>query len=173
MLGEPDKQGRYKLSGKEYSALLRIMATHNEMIVSSDAIKERIKTIKYGWRDFCRAKQILDKLSRDLLDTVPLQKLLVIQREVKAARLYIKIGPDACPDPNDHVVYINETAFVALLDQIVAMNCLLCDKHGREVKKCPWLKLIEDVMPYSPDPELDPSDGSCQIAGRASIIEES
>lgn len=172
MLHAPDNEGKYPMTGKEYTALLRIFATETALVETEPVLRDRLRTIPNGWRDFKMIIRRLGDLSSDILDTVPLKKLFQIQREVKAVRVKLSIGPDAsCKD--DQVIYINEKAFIALLDQVVQYNCLLCDKHGREVKKCPWLKLIEDAMPYSPDPSLDPADGSCQLAGRATIIEDS
>lgn len=117
-------------------------------------------------------RSVMSKLSEKLLTTVPTKKLIAIDREVRSVRIQLKIGPDAAPRSNDQVIYVNESAFLALLDQIVAMNCMLCDKTGKDVKRCPWLQLIDDCLPYSPDPDQDPADGTCQIAGRTTIIEE-
>lgn len=172
MIGDPDKYGRAKMAGKEYQALLRMFAAKSSLLEIDPVLWDRMGLVKNARRDFRLAIALLEKVSEAILSTIPTNKLLSMRRELGAVRVRIQIGPDAAPQGADQVIYVREDAFLRLLDQIVGMHCLLCDKTGRDVKRCEWLKVIEDCLPYSPDPSLDPADGTCQIAGRTTIIDE-
>lgn len=171
MIPQKDIDGKYKLTGREYTALLRLFAAQTALMEVEEVLKDRLKTFPNGWRDFRMLSTRMATELDGLLDTVPIKKLIAIQRELKSVKIKLQIGPDAAGS-DDQVIYVNEEAFLKLLDQIVAMNCMLCDKKGKDVKRCPWLQLIEDCLPYSPDPSMDPEDGSCQIAGRTTILED-
>ena len=171
MVPQRDVDGKFKLTGREYTALLRLFAALTALTECESILEERLKTVPNGWRDYRMLKTRMSTELDGLLETVPLKKLVAIHRELKNVKIKLNIGPDAAGS-DDQVIYVNEEAFLKLLDQIVAMNCMLCDKRGKEVKHCPWLQLIEDCLPYSPDPSMDPEDGSCQIAGRTTILED-
>lgn len=172
MIQQIDKDGRARMTGKEYQALLRLFAAISALKEVDPILWDRLGLLSMGKCDYRNARKKLERITDDLLGTVPTNKLLAMQRELKAVKVYLRIGPDAAPHGQDQVIYVDEGAFLRLLDQIVGMHCLLCEKTGRDVKRCEWLKLIEDVLPYGPDPELDPADGTCQIAGRSTIIDE-
>jgi hypothetical protein len=167
-----DQDGFWPLTGKEYTAFLRICAAESALLECEDVLKERLKLRPNLYRDYRMITKRISSLTSLILSTVPLKKLFQIQRETRNVKVFLQIGPDADNRKKNQVIYVDEQAFINLLDQVVGMNCLLCDKHGKEVKRCPWLKIIEDVMPYSPDPALDPADGTCQLAGRSYIVEE-
>ena len=169
---QPDEPNRFKVTGKEYQAFLRLFACVSALKEIKPQLWERLGLVKMGKCDFCNAAQKLDRIAWDLLESVPTKKLLAMRRELKAVRVYLRIGPDASPARCDQVVYVPEDSLIALLNQIVQMHCWCCEKKGKEVKRCEWLQLMDAVLPYSPDPDLDPEDGSCQIAGRMSILED-
>jgi len=173
MIRQIDADGRAKMTGKEYQALLRLFAAISALKEVGPVLWDRLALVGGMARcNYKNAERKLDDICNQILGTVPTNKLIAMQRELKAVKVYLRIGPDAAPHGQDQVIYVDEGAFLRLLDQIVGMNCLLCEKTGKEVKRCEWLKLIEDVLPYGPDPELDPADGTCQIAGRSTIIDE-
>ena len=167
-----DQDGFYPLTGKEYAAFLKICAAESSLLEQETVLKERLKLKQNLYRDYRMITNRISNVTSMILSTVPIKKLLQIQRETRNVKYCLQIGPDADTRKKNQVIYVDEQAFINLLDQVVGMNCLLCDKHGKDVKRCPWLKIIEDVMPYSPDPDLDPADGTCQLAGRSHIIEE-
>ena len=167
-----NEPGRYKMTGKRYQAFLRLFAAVSALNEIEPELWELLGLVKMGRCDFCNAAKKLDRISQDLLESVPTKKLLAMRRELKAVRVYLRIGPDASPARCEQVVYVPEDALINLLNQIVQMHCWCCEKKDKEVKRCEWLQLMDAVLPYSPDPELDPEDGSCQIAGRMSILED-
>ena len=171
---QPDENEpwRYKVTGKRYQAFLRLFAVVSALKEIEPELWELLGLIDMGKCDFRNAQKKLNRIADGLLESVPTKKLLAMKRELKAVRVYLRIGPDASPARCDQVVYVPEDALINLLNQIVQMHCWCCEKHGKEVKKCQWLQLMDAVLPYSPDPELDPEDGSCQIAGRMSILED-
>ena len=74
MLHAPDSEGKYPMTGKEYTALLRIFATETALVETEPVLRDRLRTIPNGWRDFKMIIRRLGDLSSDILDTVPLKK---------------------------------------------------------------------------------------------------
>ena len=171
MLGEPDSEGNYKLSQREYAALLTCYAAFSAMEDAEPILKDRLKLDPHAWRDYRMIESKTKFIADHLTGTIPTRKLLAIRRELKQCRYTMHIGPDAAVR-TDHngVTYVNEDSFLWLLDEVVKTNCFFCEKTGKDVKRCRILQMITDVLHYDPDPANDPGDGRCQIAGVTSIM---
>ena len=168
---DENEQGKYKLSGKEHTALLQVMASATGLVRFEDALKERLRAVPGAYRDFRLASKKLDKVMGDLMSTIPIKRLLVLQQEVRTVTTRVYVGPPAV-DHVPHVVFMTDDAFVNLMNILVREECLICSRKGKDVKRCEIFKAIERCLPYSADPGEDPEDGTCQLAGRDSIIEE-
>ena len=161
MLSARDSDGRYPLSGKEYSALLSLFAVNSTLNDQANVLTERIKTKSGAWRDFRLATVKMQKVLDEIVTTIPVKKLHAIARDLQHARVHVDINT-ASERRYNGVIYVDESALIALLDYAVSQNCWCCEKKNKDVKHCQILKLITDVMPYDQDPSHNPADGSCQ-----------
>lgn len=48
MLHAPDSEGKYPMTGKEYTALLRIFATETALVETEPVLRDRLRTIPNG-----------------------------------------------------------------------------------------------------------------------------
>lgn len=168
---DENEKGTYKLSGKEHSGLLQLMASATGLIHYEENLKERLRAVPGAYRDYRLAAKKLDQVIEALMHTIPIKRLMVLRQEVKTVTTRVYVGPPAV-DHVPNVVYMTDDAFVNLMNILVREECLICSKTGKEVRRCPIFQAIERCLPYSADPGEDPVDGTCQLAGRDSIIEE-
>ena len=171
MKTKPDRDGRYDLTGREWNAIRCLQVAMNEVDVTFPALWERLKLIPYGRRDIKMVLSRLSKMLDDLYTTIPAKKLLAMKTEIQHSQIRLCVrGADNSMPPG--VVYIDEAAFIRLMDRMISQECWCCEKVGKEVKRCEILKCIEDVLHYSSDPDSCPVDGRCELAGCTSVLKE-
>ena len=78
---EADKDGRYPLTGREYEAMRTLWGAMNAL--QGDDLKARLQTTKDGWKALKTAEAFMQKAIEALNMTIPLNKLLTLQRELK------------------------------------------------------------------------------------------
>ena len=171
MLGKPDPDGRYPMSGREFSAYRCLIVAVNELDVCIDALKDRLKLIPGGWRDMRMLSTVSYKLFNALAETIPSRKLRAIQAEIQNCEIRLVVrGADRSMLKS--VVYIDEQPFIRLMNHVISQECWCCEKCGKEAKKCEIRQLVTDVLHYdSSDGELR-KDDMCELAGHTSIILE-
>lgn len=170
MLRDPDTDGRYPLSGREYEALQMIMAAAHCLEKTSELLPRLKKVIPYGYRDYQMIKKRLIQLTEAILVTVPNKKLIGIQEELKFLKVKTFYG-GILGRQEKGMAFVQADAMLNLLNEVAGMNCLLCEKNGKKVKQCPIREIYNNLFPYDMDSAEDPEDG-CQMAGRGSIYDE-
>ena len=168
MLREPDSDGRYPLSGREYEALQMIMAAASCLEKTSELVP-RLKKIPQGYRDMQMIKKRLLQLTDALLVTIPMKKLVSIREELKFLKLKTFYG--GILGKQDHgMAFVQADAMLHILDKMVGYECMPCMQTGKAIKQCPVRELLNELWPYEMDPDDDNKDGTCQMAGRTGLI---
>ena len=81
-------------NSKERELLIQLMILRNALATSMDNSKERIRRLKYGWRDARLLLTLTDKLQAGLLDTVPDKYYRQYVETAKHAKLRVELpGP--------------------------------------------------------------------------------
>lgn len=159
MRHEPDEDGRYPLSTKEYEALRTVFGVVNAL--DSDTLKERCALIKNGWRDIRLAHTLLRRVMEELLCTIPAKKLMAIHTELKHTVCELKVKPPSGIGRGG-CVYVDHKAFITICERAISMDCLFCEKDAKAGKRCPLYKALNACFPY----ELcEPEDTRCPFAG--------
>ena len=159
MRHEPDEDGRYPLSTREYDALRTVFGAVNALDI--DTLKDRCGLIKNGWRDIRLAHSLLKRVMQELLCTVPAKKLMTIRTELKHTVCELKVKPPSSMSLGGSV-YVDHQALVKLAERAISMDCLFCDKDAKQGKRCPLYKALNACFPY----ELcEPTDEKCPFAG--------
>ena len=166
MLRQPEPDGRVPLSGKEWNHLRSLIAAIDMVLRSGDALKDRLKLVPYGWRDYRMLTVRMPALMDDLLDTIPTKKLRAIREELQHSRLTLEVvGPSERKLHGG--IYIDEEAYIRLIDRCMAMECMLCERCGKDVDKCELYRIILDTLHYDSDGHNP--DGSCELSGLTTI----
>ena len=164
MLSKPDADGMRPLSGKEYAALKCVIVAFNELDKCAEYLHERCSLIPGGWRDMKLVLSKIDRLRIDIGETIPYAKRASINADIQHSQIVLHtIGADRSQTPD--VVWIDEKAFVALMEYVVNLECWSCEKTGKDVKRCQIKRLLLDVLHYDSDPKEFPEDGRCELSG--------
>lgn len=171
MLRKPDENGRIPLSGKEWNALRCVQTAMNELDVCQGYLKERLKLTRHGWRFLRAALAMMERVCDCIYSTVPAKKLAAMREEVghSQIRLIVKGADDRMPPG---IVYVDEDAFIAVMDYVISQECWCCEKVGKDVKRCHIKQLILGVLHYESDPVEFPDEGKCELAGCTSSRKE-
>lgn len=167
MLHEPDEEGRIPISGKEYNALRCLIVALNELEKTKDVLEPRIRTLANGWRDFRLMESMMSKVCDMILETVPTKKLLALREELRNSKITLTVG--WAQTPAEGVAYVDEHAFIALLNRLISYECWNCDRKGKDVKRCEIRNAYMNTLHYEPAPEEIPKDGSCIMAGWSNV----
>lgn len=138
------------VSGREYSALQSLFALISTFEVAAPILEKRAKHLGGGvWRDLQMIRAKSDKVMRALLTTIPVNKLMQINRNFSMTRVYIKTeAPGIATKDDTNFVYVPAKALDYVLNEMIANNCILCDKTEVEGRKCPHRQALEDCLPH-------------------------
>jgi len=164
MIRNPDQDGRYPLSMREYEALRTIFGCVNALDDDHETLKARCRLFKGGWRDLRMLAAVSKRLMEKLLCTIPAKKLLVIRRELSNTICEVKLKPIASPR-HDDCVYVSQEALLRVCNRAMQDNCYLCDRSHKEAKRgCELYKDIQACFPYQFDDSSD-----CPFSGMSGM----
>ena len=159
------------LSGREYGALRSFFGVVSTLAIAEDNLKERVKLIPNGWRNWRLVESVSYKLLQDLMYTLPLNKLKQIQTELAHTRCYVEVRREYCNpaiDPDEKMMtYIPQRPFERIMAIAVNSECLFCDKTGKAAKRCPLRADLNAVYHFELEKELEEigRGGECPFAG--------
>lgn len=160
-----DADGRYPLSNPEYIALCCLMGAVNMLKKNKETLEDRLRLVKGGWRDIQLVTSVCDKLFEKILDTVPIKKLLSIQREMRYMVCETKLGSASRPQDEDDI-FITNTALKKMVNRAICMDCTFCEKTKQECKKC---ELYRDISACYPFELGKPETETCPLAGATEL----
>lgn len=159
------------LKGSEWDALRRLIVAFDTLMQTEDPLKKRLKGIKNGWRDYRMVQTVMGRLMEEICDTIPTEKLVAIRDELQNSRITLEVMSPGWSGKKPHgAIYLDDKAYERLVSRAMQLECFMCDKCGKEVKKCKLHKDIVGTLHYEPD---EIKDGMhCELAGRSTILEE-
>ena len=165
MLGNPDEQGRYALSGREYYAIRFLFGMVSCFQESAKILKDRANVASRStWRDIRMVSSVCDKILDTLLSTIPYRKLAQIKTELSNTMISVDVthGKGLPAPKKDAMCYVPEKAVESLINNMIDFQCFSCQKSLKEAKKCPYRKSIDDCFPYEP---LGDKQDMCRYSG--------
>lgn len=156
---QKDANGRIPLSSREYSAIRAIYGAVNSLAEYHQELERRCKGYKNGWRDLRCLVWLSEKVMRDILMTVPLKKLMQMNKDLDNTICITKVR-GVVGEKVDGFMYIKEDDLLNICQCAIDMNCFGCDKTQKEAKKnCKLYKAIQSTVCF----ELDECE-SCPFA---------
>ena len=131
------------LSYREYRALRQLFGVVDAWDREGSELEKRLKLIKGGWRDARLLMMLSEKLLRGILGTIPQKKLRMIQKELESTTCEITVRNTVAPLKKEAFTYVEEEALERITDRAMQMECLLCDKCGKDARNCQLRKDIE------------------------------
>lgn len=140
---------RTPLSGREYAALQTLFALRSAMEVTTPILEGRAKRADVT-EELHKLGELSDIVTRQFLRTVPLNKLQQVMKNLSMVKIYIKVEAPGIPtEDGTHYVYVPATSLDYLLNLVMEMECMMCDKTEIEGRKCPNRKAMEDCLPHA------------------------
>lgn len=151
---------RTRINGFEKEALMRMAVAEQIIVKELSAIEKRAKSVPGCWRDIRLVQTKLDHIMEELLRTVPLEQLLIVQRAMHDASYEIgcrgPVGRNADRFRRENGIWLSYEV-INMLFSGARDKCLTCMETMEGQKKCPLRKAL-DVIPSDVE---DRDDGGC------------
>ena len=140
----PDPVELQPLKGKEMKCVEYLVGMESRIVESGDALRERLKLVPNGWRDYRLIFTTLDRLLRNLYNTIPDKGLQYINKIIKHGEILIRFSPVA---RTPEWLLIKDDDLAVIVNLAMSAECAICLKQGREAKKCKLRRALEDICP--------------------------
>lgn len=129
---------------RENDFFIGLMVARHIMSTCRDAIRQRMKQYKYGWRDVRLLEVMLEKVQQEMMDTIPDKRLDYYEH----LRLYGKHTIEIPgPIPRGSHRLINHKDLEALIGAAMGGMCCMCIREGREITECRVRQALLSVAP--------------------------
>lgn len=145
------QSGRRHMNGQEMRVIEYLAAMDSKITQSGEALRERLKDIPNGWRQWRLMAVTTDRLLAQLYDTMPIKNLRHIQNICDYGEIIIRIAPvSRVPE---HTL-ISEDDLRVVFNTAMAAECAICLKDGKEIDRCPLRRAMLSIAPPSEDPPI-------------------
>lgn len=138
------------LHSSEYANVRAIFGLLSELGYAEKYLEPRLRMIPNGWRDFRMLLSVTSKLVTELVKTVPIEKRKSIQHELKNVRVEVTVKQTSPPNI-DGLTYVPIDSLIQLMLKVSDIECLICEKTGKECKRCKLRKLFDSMLHYEID----------------------
>lgn len=132
------------LNGNELRVLEYLAAMDSKMIESGETMRERLKSIPNGWRQWRLMAATLNKLLVDLYGKIPLKNLRHMQNICAFGEVLIRMCP---PTRVPEYTLIREDELMLVMNTAIRQECSMCLKEGKEIDRCPLRKAMWNIAP--------------------------
>lgn len=139
---------RRNLTAREYYALRAILGATSTIAAEEGALQKRLGEIPMGRCDMKLIEAKAAHLLEALLRTVPPQKLGQIRQEIDCARVEVHVVRDVTGKHQPAFTYVPAEDLEWLEEQIVGLNCTMCERSEKESRRCPVRRHIEALYQY-------------------------
>jgi len=135
---------RKPMNGKELRAMEFLALLDMKLGESGEAIRERLKEIPNGWRQWRLMTTTISRLLEQLYDIVPMKNLRHMQNLCQFGEVLIRIRP---PVHSPEYAILREDDLKQLMDVALLQECTMCLKEGKEIDRCPLRKAMWNIAP--------------------------
>ena len=116
-----------------------------QLVQGQDFLRERLKLIPNGWRDFRLAAKSTERVLDAVYNTLPNKTLVHMQNLAKYGQIVIRPKPTVRMHDDMQIVCADDLKL--LINAAIASECLMCVKDAREQKKCKLRKTLMNIAP--------------------------
>ena len=132
-------------NAREVHMIEYIACLDKQIYAAQDILKDRLKKIPNGWRNFRLAQATTEKVIDAIYGTLTPKTLLHLQRLCDHGEVVIR--PKPMVPLKDDVHFILSEDLHTLINTSIAAECAMCLKEKPEQKKCKLRKALQDVAP--------------------------
>ena len=138
------QSGRRPMNGREMRVIEYLAAMDSKIVESGDAMRDRLRDIPNGWRQWRLMASTLSRLLVQLYDLMPIKNLRHIQNVCAHGEVLIRMQP-ASRVPE--YTLVNEDDLRILVNTSMAAECAICFKEGKEIDRCPLRRAMLSIAP--------------------------
>ena len=131
-------------SGRERAIIEYLAALAAQLIAHQDTLRERLKLIPNGWRQWRRMTTTVNNLLVAVYDTLPPKTLLYMQRPCTHGEVLVRLKP-ASRTPEQ--VVASEDDLREVINAAMAAECAVCLKDERQIKGCRLRRALMNIVP--------------------------
>ena len=149
--------------GEEMQIIEYLAAMDYKMGKAGDVMRERLKLIPNGWRQWRLMVSIINRLVPQVYSVIPVKTRRHIENLCNHGEVVIRIKPTARVP--EHTL-ISDDDLCVVCDAAMENECAICLKQGKEIDRCPLRKaMLHIAQPFTETPT------SCgyQLAALATI----
>ncbi len=143
-----DEDGRFVLSEKEYRGIRSLFGMVTSLRDNGSILEARIRKVKYGRRDYSLLLHLCEKLTRNILNTIPKKKLIQMKKDLENTVATVEVRPPNFRAKKDGYTYIQEDVLERLTQLVVDNESFVCCKSGADAKHCRIRKDIEATCAF-------------------------
>lgn len=168
---QPDKEGRYPLSQREYNAILTWLTATDAMMETKRALDDRLTLLRYGKRDAALVAKKVQDLISDLFSTVSTRHLIDIKERLHHTHYSVwQDGIGVKVPGSNEPMRVTPDGFINVVNRAVRNDCFCCWKTAEEAEECPLQKDLASMFPWTLTDQS--TDGLCPFAGIMEITKK-
>lgn len=166
-MSRTDAQGRQMPNKHEHALMLDLMMLRNSLAHHGEAVRQRLAGYPYSWRDMRLLWHLVNKLQRQLLDTMPDRRVAYYDQMARHGQVIIDIPG---PIPRGRHILITERHLAAITEAAMCGECALCIRDGKEVQRCPIREALLEVAPPETVSDCQNRWAGCEYRNAASAL---
>ncbi len=131
------------VDSQELRTIEFMMALTARLKTGEKYMRDRLRTIPDGWRQYRLVEAVTDKLLDKVYDTVPTKTLIYLQKLSMQGEVKVQFKPAS---RLEDWYYVKDSDLKLIANTAMAATCAVCLKNEREIKQCKLRKTFQDVL---------------------------
>lgn len=136
--------GKKPMDGREMRAIEYLAVMDSKITSTGDALRERLKNVPHGWRQWRLMATTANRLLSQLYDTMTQKNLQRMHQLVTHGEIVVRMK-QAVNVP-EHTL-ISEEDLREVVNAALDGTCTLCVKDGKEIQRCPLRRAMYNIAP--------------------------
>lgn len=139
------KDERTPPNARELHAIEYIAGLDANLVLAQDVLKERLKMVPNGWRDYRLAMKTVERVVDGIYATMPDKTRRHMMRLSDCGEVVIRPRRfTKCPDD---VQIVMDDDIKLLINTVISNECAMCLKDAAKQKKCKLRRVLENIAP--------------------------
>lgn len=143
------QSNRKPMNGREMRVIEYLAAMDSKIIESGDTMRDRLRDIPNGWRQWRLMASTLSGLLVQLYGSMTVKNLRHMQNICNHGEVLIRMAPVSRVPEN---VLVGEDDLRTLINAVMSSECAICLKEGKEIDRCPLRNAMLSIAPPYEDP---------------------
>lgn len=138
-----------RIRGTESEGFKRLHVASDLLDGLKETFRERAGMVKNGRRDLATAFTLVNKVFMAMLETVPIEQLVTMQRNIASASYAVGVRRPGTTNDKEYGMWVSWETINQLLEA-ARDRCLTCDLDTQGQRQCALAKAL-DTLPTEKD----------------------